>query len=386
MDENIQTVLDALSNLGVSPKEAVIARAPGRVEVLGNHIDYNGGLVLAASIERYVWAGGVRSDQCTVHSVQFDETVTFSPHNQTRAQSANWHDYVRGVFWALERRRQKVTGLTAAISGNVPIGGGLSSSAALEVAVVNLISRLNGLQMPPQSLAMIAFEAERLFCGVSCGIMDQFTSQLCKPDSLLAIQCASMQTAGIPLSKDLGFLIINTGVSRNAGDALNQRLDECNQALIRLQKNGWDISALGQVNLPNLKRAEQLLDDTLAKRVRHIVLESERVRQGITALRTGDIHEFGRLMYESHESSRNLYEVSHITLDSLVDIAHRQPGVIGARLTGAGFGGSIICLVKNEAITTAANAIVREYEDETNMSASWIATSIPGGVTIVDSS
>ncbi|MCF2136647.1 MAG: galactokinase [Candidatus Thorarchaeota archaeon] len=386
MDENIQTVLDALSDLGVSPEEAVITRAPGRVEVLGNHVDYNGGLVLAASIERYVWAAGVRSDQCTIHSVQFDETVTFSPHNQARTQSANWHDFVRGVLWALERRRQKVTGLTVAISGNVPIGGGLSSSAALEVAVVNLIAELNELRMPPQSLAMIAFEAERLFCGVSCGIMDQFTSQLCKPDSLLAIHCASMHTADIPLSKDLGFLIINTGVSRNAGDALNQRLDECNQALIQLQKYGWDISALGQVELSTLERAEQLLDDTLAKRVRHVVLESERVRQGIDALRAGDIHEFGRLMYESHESSRDLYEVSHITLDSLVDIARRQPAVLGARLTGAGFGGSIICLVKKEAIPTTAEAIVREYEAATNMTASWISTGVPGGVTLLDSS
>ncbi len=379
MNANVQAVLDALKKIGGSREDAVVVRAPGRVEVLGNHIDYNGGLVLAASIERYVWAAGVASDQCKIHSVQFDETVTFDHKNQTRTQTTNWDDYVRGVLWALKRRRQKVTGLTAAISGDVPIGGGLSSSAALEIAVANLVAQLNGLKMPPKALAMVAFEAERLYCGVSCGIMDQFTSQLSKPDSLLAIQCASMSTADIPLSRDLGLLIINSGVSRSAGDALNQRLDECNEALIRLQKNGWEISALSQIEFASLKRAESLLDTKHAKRVRHIVLENERVRRGIAALRSGDVHEFGRLMYESHESSRDLYEVSHVALDSLVDIAGRTPGVIGARLTGAGLGGAVICLVKRGDVTTIANAITKEYERELGLSASWMSTSIPGG-------
>ncbi len=375
--EELQTLTDVSED-----SELVLAQAPGRVEILGNHTDYNGGLVLAATIERYVWALGVPSERVTVRSLIFDETVEFDHIGQHRALTNEWHDYVRGVFWALERRGRPTTGMTAVIDGSVPIRAGLSSSAALEVAIVNLVAHLNGLQMEPKSLAMIAFEAERLFCGVSCGIMDQFTAQLCRPDSLLEIHCANMQTADVALPPELAILIIDSGVSRTAGDALNERRIECDRAVIALRRAGWDISALGQLRVGHLERAIDTVGTALGKRVEHVVRENERVRRGVRLLRDGRYREFGELLYESHSSSKELFEVSHPNLDLLVEIARQQRGVVGARLTGAGLGGSVVILAERSDARDIAIAVGRQYQMETGLEPDVIITGIPGGVTV----
>mgnify|MGYP000430346714 CR=1 FL=1 len=366
------------------PEAAVFAKAPGRVEILGNHTDYNGGLVLATTIERYVWALGVAEEIVSVKSVAFDETVIFDHHEQARSLGNHWDDYVRGVFWALERRGLKPRGMAAVVDGDVPLEAGLSSSAALEVAIVNLVARLSGLKMSPKSLAMIAFEAERLFCGVSCGIMDQFTSQLCRPDSLLAIHCANMQTIDLPLPPDITILVIDSGVSRPAGEALNERRAECDRATNTLRKAGWNMSNLGQLGVEQLRSVADILDPVLVQRVEHVVRENERVRRGIDLLRAGEISEFGRLMYESHDSSRDLFEVSHPNLDLLVAIAKEQRDVIGARLTGAGMGGSIVVLTRGRAAQSVARTIQQAYEQEVGLAAEVIVTGIPGGVRTAD--
>lgn len=378
-----RTVLEHLEQVGVDRDRATTVRAPGRIDVLGSHTEYNGGLVLAATIERYVWAAGVLSESSSIHSGLFDETVNFDHQNQTRTQSTHWHDYVRGVMWAFERRKHQIAGLTAAVAGDIPMGEGLGSSAALEIAVTNLIANLNGLSLPPKALAMIAFESERLFCGASCSIMDQFTSQLSRPDSLLAVHCATMQTGHVTFGNDLSLLIIRSGIA-DSMDLLRQRQDECRSALIELQKSGWNISAIGQIKPDELQMAEGILDSTLADRVEHVVRETERVRKGITTLREGDIHGFGKLMHESHLSTRELYEIPQSYIDSVIDTANEQEGVLGTRPTGVGGGETLVSIVKDRFVEPVAKTLVAEYEAETNRTATWFATKIPGGVKVFD--
>ena len=361
---------------------ASVVRAPGRVEVLGNHTDYNGGMVLAASIDRYIWVIGTASDTVKLYSQDYDESVEFDPNNLVRTPSTEWSDYARGVFWALQRRRHKVGGISAVIHGDVPIGAGLSSSAALEVALTNLILELGGTKLNPKAAAMIAFEAERLYCGISCGVMDQFTSQLCKPNSLLAINCANLQTRDVPISNDCALVVIESGISRSASDVLNQRRNECLTALQQLQEADWEINSLGSISIQYLERVNEILEEPLVQRVRHVVLENARVHKGITSLQRGDIQEFGDLMYASHESSRDLYEVSHERLDRLVEIVQTMDGVIGARLTGAGLGGSVLALVKRTYTDGFIKDIQNFYGEETGETVEVIRSNIPGGVTV----
>jgi len=376
--DSMKAYLERLSNGG--QVQTIISRAPGRIEVLGNHTDYNGGMVLSATIDRYVWSLGSAADDVDIHSIDYDQSVSFSPKGLVPSGSRRWHDYVRGVYWALEKRGHAVAGANGVIHGDVPQGAGLSSSAALEVSVANLVVELSHLGIPPKEVALAAFDAERLYCRVSCGIMDQFTAQLGKPDSLLAIHCSTYVTEDVPLGADASFVITNSMVSRSAGDALNQRMSECQSALRTLKEAGWKISNLSEVQPEQLKDADLLLEDRLARRVHHVVLENNRVSLGVAALKEGRIKDFGQMMYQSHASSRDLYEVSHPRLDLLVEIAHKKRGVFGSRMTGAGLGGAVLSLVANKYVSSFMRSMSSAYEKETGVVPSVLACSIPGGV------
>ncbi len=375
---------EAHTFLGNALEDALVSRAPGRVEILGNHIDYNGGAVLAATIRRFIWSIGVLSDsdRANIRSVRFEENVSFPLDSLKPTNSRLWSDYVKGIYWALDRRGHKPLPVRAIVHGDIPLGAGLSSSAALEISTVNLVLELSGVNLPDKAKAMLAFEAERIYCGVACGIMDQFTSQLCKPGSLIAIQCTSMQTRDIAFPEDLSLVIVDSGISRAAAEALNERRKECRTALSRLQREGWDKSNLSQIAPIELTRAESVLNDKLLKRVRHVVMEHERVREGIRALEQRDLETFGNLLYQSHESSKTQYDVSHEYLDLLVEMFRNQKGVIGSRLTGAGFGGSVLAIVENEYVAKAKKHISKEYLRKTGIEPQIIESTIPGGVTL----
>jgi galactokinase len=358
------------------------ARAPGRVEVLGNHTDYNSGLVMAATIDRFVWAVGAASDEVDIFSLDFEESSTFLPRGLRLTDVLQWDSYVKGVYWAFERRKHAVTGLTGVIHGDVPIGAGLSSSAALEVAMVNLISAASGRILNPKAAAMIAFEAERLFCGVSCGVMDQFTSQLGEPNSVLAINCFNLQTKSIQMSPKLRMVITDSKVSRPAGDVLNERRAECLSALNQLNESGMDLRSLSEIGADQMDDVDDILDERLARRVRHVVLENVRVREGINALEKEDLRRFGVLLYESHISSKELYEVSHSRLDLLVDIARSHKGVYGSRMTGAGLGGATLSMVADEYVEGFRKEISEAYEAQTGETPDVYVSDIPGGVMV----
>jgi len=376
-------MLDRLRDMvGGIATRPLLSRAPGRVEVLGNHTDYNGGIVLAATIDRFVWSLGIPAADPTICSADYQDLVSFSTESLSPTGMHRWYDYAKGVYWALLRRKQQPKGVAAVIHGNVPIGAGLSSSAAFEVSLTNLVAEISQLDLKPKDSAMAAFEAERLYCGVACGVMDQFTSQLGKPHSSLAIFCSTLETRDIPLSSDVSLVITDSMISRSAGDALNQRMIECQTALKTLRQAGWQISSLSDVTSDRLKLVDSMLDDKLAKRVRHVVTENERVLLGIKALQEGRVRDFGMIMYESHNSSRNLYDVSHPRLDLLVDIAKRQDGVIGSRMTGAGLGGAVLSLVENKQVSQFVKHVTAEYARETGQVPNAMACKVPGGVTV----
>ncbi len=370
--------LERISNGGKA--RVVISCAPGRVEVLGNHTDYNGGMVLSATIDRHVWTVAGTSNDVRIHSIDYDQSTSFSSKGLLPSGSRRWYDYVKGVYWALERRGLEVIGIDAAIHGDVPQGAGLSSSAALEVSVANALVNLSHLSLLPKEIALVAFDAERLYCGVSCGIMDQFTAQLGKPDSLLAIYCSTYVTEDMPFNADASLVITDSMVSRAAGEALNQRMSECQTALKMLRDAGWSISNLSEIRPEQLADSDSLLEDRLAKRVHHVVLENQRVFLGIQALRDGRIKDFGQIMYQSHKSSRDLYEVSHPRLDFLVETARKLKGVLGSRMTGAGFGGAVISVVATKHVDSFTRSIASAYEKETGVIPRVLPCRIPGGV------
>jgi len=360
----------------------VISRAPGRIEILGNHTDYNGGLVMASTIDQFIWSIGTTSEETTIHSVEFNQTVNFDSRDPQLLDNLHWSNYARGVFWAFRRRNHDVEGIKAVIHGNLPQGSGLSSSAALQVSLVNTISQLNRLNIHSKSKAMLAFESERLFCGLSCGVMDQFTSQLGKQDMLLGINCSNLVTQDIPMLSETSFIVINSMISRPSGVILNERKMECLRALQVLQETGWDISNLSAVTIPDLERLSESLEEKLCHRVIHIVTENHRVREGIALLKQKKINEFGKLMIESHASSRDLYEVSHPNLEILMGIAQHHDGVFGCRLTGAGLGGNLLVLAKREMTENIVSSITDAYEQESGLRAQSSICAIPGGVKI----
>jgi len=359
-----------------------LSRAPGRIEVLGNHTDYNSGIVLAATIDKYVWSLGVPSDSVKLYSMDFGEYAEFTPTESESSMVLSWMKYARGVYWAFKRRNHNVRGVTAVIHGDVPRGGGLSSSAAFEVSFANLVMRTSNIGLNAKATAMISFEAENLYCGVSCGVMDQFTSQLGQPDSLLSINCRNLMTNNIPFKTDTSFVVIDSIVSRAANSALGGRREECVAALKELQEAEWSIQSLSDIQPEYLHKVADVLNERLTNRVTHVVMENQRVRKGIEFLKENDISKFGELMRESHNSSRDLYEVSHPNLDILVEKSSRQSGVFGARLTGAGFGGSILVLVNNKDIAEFSKVVAKEYEEETGLEPDITPVRIPGGVRV----
>jgi len=327
---------------------------------------------------------GIPSKETILHSVEYDETAKIIPNNVEQVNEQHWSNYARGVYWAFNRRHHSVPGVTGVIHGDVPQGGGLGSSAALEVSFVNLISHISKLKILPKAKAMLAYEAERLFCGISCGVMDQFTSQLGKPNTLLGIHCGNMMTQDVKLPEDITFIILNSMVSHSASDILNERRADCLKALTSLTEANWDIHSLSAISYSDLPSVSETLDEVLTNRVTHVVKENQRVRDGIVAIKDNNLKAFGKIMIESHNSSRDLFEVSHPKLETLMEIAQKRNGILGCRLTGPGLGGNILLLSKQKASERLLAEIIQEYEYETGLKPEAAICSIPSGVIVED--
>jgi galactokinase len=346
----------------------VIVRAPGRVNLIGEHTDYNDGYVLPVAINRDVMmAVRPRNDRIVeLYSQNFEGRASFSLDRLERDRDQPWSNYVRGVAQQLEREGLSLTGMEGVVEGNVPIASGLSSSAAMEVASLMAFQTLGGWELDGAKAALLCQRAEHEFLGVRVGIMDQFISCLGKRDHALFIDCRSLQYDAIPLqAAGHVFMVADSRQSRElAASEYNVRRGECEQAVAAMGAGLPGIRALRDVSPEQFLRESWRLDTVTGRRARHVVSEDDRVLQAIAALRAGRLTEFGGLMNQSHESLRYDYEVSSRGLDVLVGAARAVEGCLGARLTGAGFGGCTVSLVRQEAVAEFERQVSQIYERE----------------------
>ncbi len=323
---------------------SISAYAPGRAELLGNHTDYNEGFVLALAVDRGTTiTGQVRNDRMIrLHSRELDKTESISFDHLLAEKVADWSRYTLGVVDQFRRNELPLGGFDAEISGNLPLGAGLSSSASLENATVLFLLKAFGGKLEPLQIAKFSQMAEHDFVGVRCGLLDQIASLMSKAAHTTFIDCRTFQVDHLPLSDKVSVIIANSGVKHALVEGeYNQRREDCEAAAREL-----GVKALRDVSLEQLQSYKSRMSDRIYHRALHIVGENERVQLGATALRQGDLAQFGELMFASHESSQANFENSCPELDQLVAAARRTSGVFGARLSGGGFGGATINLVE----------------------------------------
>ena len=347
-----------------------VYRAPGRVNLIGEHTDYNDGFVLPAAIGFYCWvaAGPRRDDKLVVYSDEFRDQVEVGLSTGALRPSRTWSDYSVGVAAQLEKGGFKLSGMNLLIHGEVPIGAGLSSSASIEVATALALTQESGLSIGRTQLAGICQQAENEFVGMRCGIMDQFISMHGRANRALMLDCRSLQFEFVPIPESVRLVICNTGVKHKlAGGEYNRRREECEEAVRSLAKALPGIHAVRDVSREQLEVHSELLSEVAYKRALHVVNENERVLNGMEALQTGDLQRFGQYMSESHLSLRDLFEVSCPELDLMVELANRQSGLYGARMTGGGFGGATINLVDAQCAAPFAESVSKAYRDKTGI-------------------
>lgn len=344
------------------------AQAPGRVNILGEHTDYNDGFVFPAAIDRHLSiAAGPRGDsRVRAYSVDFQQESVFPLAEPARSEAEPWSNYVRGVLEQYQKRGFDPPGMDLVLAGNVPVGAGLSSSAALEVAVAETVRALAGWDVDRVQLALLSQAAERQFVGVQCGIMDQFVSALAQTGTALFIDCRDLSYSAFPLSEGVSVVVCDSRVQRSLdASAYNQRRSECEQAVEELQPVLQGIKALRDVTPEQLEKHRGRLPEVVYRRARHVVYEDDRVLRGVRMLEQGELAGFGRLLYESHASLRDDYEVSCRELDELVELAREVEATLGARMTGAGFGGCTVNLVRSEGVEAFQGHVSRGYRQRT---------------------
>ncbi len=350
----------------------VVVRAPGRVNLIGEHTDYNDGFVLPAAIDRAItYAGRRRADRrVRVYSADFDATAEFDLDDIQKDSKNTWSNYLRGVAKFLEADGHRLAGADIAFGGNVPREAGLSSSAAVEVGATAFWNKLLGLRLDPVYAVKLARHAENEFVGVPCGIMDQFISALGRRDHALSLDCRDLNYRYVPLSSDVRIVVCDSGVKRAlAQSEYEVRLKQCRAAVEKIAATGRPVKSLRDVQPADLDAVCGSMDNLLWRRAHHVVSENQRTLEAVKVLQTGNMERFGELMNESHESLRNDYEVSSVELDKLVELARQQKGILGARMTGAGFGGCTVNLVRAEAAESFVRAVEKEYGEADTLAA-----------------
>ena len=349
---------------------ATVYRAPGRVNLIGEHTDYNDGFVLPAAIEFYCWALAAprRDGRVVIYSENFNETVEAALDSLSPLEKKHWANYPLGVAWALRQAGKPLTGANIYIAGDIPFGAGLSSSAAVEVATGFALLGQSGLAVDRSELAQLCQKAENEFVGAHVGIMDQFISCFGRASHALLLDCRSFQHEFVKIPTDLQLVICNTMVKHElASSEYNARRAECEEGIRILRKAFPEIRALRDVSLSQLDEHRRNLPLTVFARCRHVITENARVKTAVEAFRREDRQALGRLMRDSHRSLRDDYEVSCKELDLMAEIAAAQPGLIGARMTGGGFGGCTINLVECAAVSDFRRKVAAAYFSKTGL-------------------
>ncbi len=347
-----------------------IVRAPGRVNLIGEHTDYNDGFVMPVAIGFYTWiAANVRSDRVLhARSEEFAETIDLKLGTLSGPPSKHWSDFVRGVAAMLQSRGVALKGANLVIHGQVPMGAGLSSSASLEVAIGLALLSVSHVEVKPLDLVKACQQAEHEYVGTRCGIMDQFIAVFGQEGHALMLDCRSLEYQILAIPSDVRLVICNSMVRHElASGEYNRRRADCEAGVAIFRQSMPQVRALRDVSVADLEENKSKLSEQIFRRCRHVISENNRVLDAAEALRSPDLHTFGKLMYKSHDSLREDYEVSCRELDLLVEIASSCEGVYGSRMTGGGFGGCTVTLVRSALVESFRDKIVKTYAAETGL-------------------
>ncbi len=386
MEEMKEIVLKKFEEVFGDSDNAKVYFAPGRVNLIGEHTDYNGGHVFpcALTIGTYGVARKRTDNRLLFYSMNFEQlgVIESSLEDLVPSKEADWTNYPKGVIWAFGEKGMKVPcGMDLLLNGNIPNGSGLSSSASVEVLTGFILRDLFGFDVSNQDLALIGQYSENQFNKVNCGIMDQFAIAMGKRDNAIFLDTADLSYEYAPIVlKGAKIVIACSNKKRGLGDSkYNERREECETALAELQRK-VDIKSLGDLDEAGFEKAASAIQsDVRRKRAKHAVYENQRTMRAVEALKANDVAEFGRLMNASHVSLRDDYEVTGMELDTLVEEAWKVEGVIGSRMTGAGFGGCTVSIVKEEAIDTFIEKVGAIYQSKIGYAADFYVVGIGDG-------
>ncbi len=362
---NTQHLKKSFSSYFNSESE-IIVRAPGRVNLIGEHTDYNDGFVLPMAIDRAVWLALRPRDDRIVRIFSLDLEVDSAFELNSLTKGSDWIEYPKSIAYELEKAGYKLRGFDAVMTGDVPRGAGLSSSAAVELAIARAFAATSGIEWNAPKMAKFSQKAENEWVGVKCGIMDQMASAACKEGHALFLDCRSLEIQHVPLPVGISIVVLDTSTRRGLVDsAYNERRNQCEEAA-----RWFGVKALRDVSLEEFnKRSKDELNQLAVKRARHIVSENTRVLEAMEAMKAGDVKKLGELFNASHDSLRDDFEVTNDALNTMVECAREQTHCYGARMTGAGFGGCAVALVNEENAAEFVEAISAVYRQRSNMEA-----------------
>lgn len=357
-------------------------RSPGRVNLIGEHTDYNEGFVLPAAIDKQVVfaLNPNQSNRCHFYAIDLDQSFT-TDLDKLEKSSQGWPDYLMGVIDQFQQIGKKVSGFNCAFGGNIPLGAGLSSSAAIECALAFALNDLFGFGLEKFDLVKLAQKAENEFVGVKCGIMDQFASMFGQPNQVIKLDCRSLEYAYYDFDmSDYLIVLCDTQVKHSlASSEYNTRRHECEKGVSIISKDHPDIKSLRDISLDQLKQYQAKIDPVVFKRCQYVIQENQRVEQACNFLNEADLNGFGAKMYESHQGLQNDYEVSCMELDFLVEKTRNMPQVIGARMMGGGFGGCTINLMLKDHVPVFTREMTDLYKKELNLDLKVYVDSIAPG-------
>ncbi|OHD63511.1 MAG: galactokinase [Spirochaetes bacterium GWF1_41_5] len=357
--------------------------SPGRVNIIGEHIDYNGGQVLPAALSLGTYAAAaLRTDNIIrIASLNMKEKKTFSPAALEYKKEDGWANYLKGVMLYLKNRGCPLPGMNILIYGDLPHSSGLSSSASVELLTGIIVSRLSDFNIDNRDLALLAHEVENKYIGVNCGIMDQYVIALGKKNQLLLIDCGNIRHKYIPFSAGkYAFIIINSNKKRGLADsAYNERRSTCEKAVRKFQTMYPTVKFLCELTPSQIEAGYDILTDEERRRAEHVVFECQRVKESVKLLKYNDFYMFGKKLNESHDSLRDNYEVSCSELDTIVDESRKIKGVLGVRMTGAGFGGCVVALIEKCFAEEFSRKVGETYSKKTGLKADFYNTEISDG-------
>ena len=372
---------------GIYQTEPILVKSPGRINIIGEHTDYNGGFVMPAAIDKAIYVAVSKRDDEEIHlySESYQASYTSSVAAIEKSD-LSWANYVLGVADQMIKRGYKISGFNLYLDGNVPLGAGLSSSAALECATAFALDHLNDLGISQMDLALISQKAEHVFAGVNCGIMDQFASVFGKQDHAVLLDCRTMEYEYIPLALEgYKLVLLNTNVKHSLSDsAYNKRRSQCEQGVAWISAHHPEVTSLRDANVNMLEEFVKPKDAEVYQKCKYVVEEIGRIQKAAEALRQGDLVALGKLMLETHEGLSQDYEVSCKELDFLVDYVKDLDHVLGARMMGGGFGGCTINIVKDENIDALISEVSVLYEEEFSLSIDAYVVETANGSALID--